>query len=501
MCNRAPVGIENSVRRFELGHCAQLGVAAGDDGTAVDLRVSVAMLVGLFAVVACGSPGPVSPTRPSAGHASSAVGISVRLGRDWPTYHAEPTRAGLLPDGPDPSGPTVAWHTPLDGAVYASPLVVGGRLLAATEAGSLYALDAATGAVLWRAHLADPVPGSALPCGDIDPVGITGTPVYDPTSGEVFAVALGAGVVHTLFGVDVANGRIAQQRVADAPGSEPGTQLQRGALLLSRGMIYIPYGGNYGDCGQYLGRVVAAPTAGIGPLLDFAVPTTREGGIWAPPGPTALMNGDLLVTTGNGEAVNGEWDHSDSALRLSADLRLRDGFAPVGWAQENSEDADLGSTGPVLLPDGHQLLVAGKGGGIYLLNIDALGGVGGQRAQLTGCESYGGATVRPGPGSTAQAYLPCQSGLLQVLIGPDQLTRGWQAPGTITGSPILVGHTVWSAQPDGTLDALDAADGHLRATLNIGAVSRFATPAASGTALFLPTLDGITAVAIAPKIR
>jgi hypothetical protein len=213
-----------------------------------------------------------------------------------------------------------------------------------------------------------------------------------------------------------ASGRIDERRVVDAPGSDPRTHLQRGALLLSGGMIYIPYGGNYGDCGQYLGRVVAAPTSGTGPLLDFAVPSTREGGIWAPSGPAGLAGGDVLITTGNGEAVTGIWDRSDSVLRLSADLRLRDSFAPVGWAQENSEDADLGSTGPVVLPSGHQVLAAGKGGGIYLLDVDALGGVGGQRGQLTGCESYGGGATSLGPGGTAQAYLPCQTGLLQVLI-------------------------------------------------------------------------------------
>jgi len=468
----------------------------------MDRRIHVAMLMGLFALVGCGSLGAASPAGPAGGQVSVGVGIPVRLGGDWPTYHGDPTRAGFLRDGPDPSGPTVAWHAPLDGAVYASPLVAGGRVLAATEAGSLYALDARTGAVLWRTHLADPVPASELPCGDIDPVGITGSPVYDPATAVVFAVAFGPGVAHILFGVDVANGRVDVQRVVDPPGADPGTHLQRGALLLSGAMIYIPYGGNYGDCGQYLGRVVAAPTAGTGPLLDFAVPTTREGGIWAPSGPAALAGGDVLVTTGNGEAVTGTWDHSDSVLRLSADLRLRDGFAPVGWAQENSEDADLGSTGPMLLPSGHQLLAAGKGGGIYLVDVDAMGGVGGQRGQLMGCQSYGGGAVSPGSGDTAQAYLPCQTGLLQVLIGPgDRLARGWQAPGSVTGSPIVVGHTVWSVQPDGTLDAFNASDGQLRATANVGAVSRFATPAASGSALFIPTLDGITAVAIAPQPR
>ena len=66
----------------------------------------------------------------------------------------------------------------------------GGRVFAATENDTVYALSASTGAVIWSRHLATPVPASSLPCGDIGPtVGITGTPVIDPARGEIFVVA------------------------------------------------------------------------------------------------------------------------------------------------------------------------------------------------------------------------------------------------------------------------------------------------------------------------
>jgi hypothetical protein len=374
-------------------------------------------------------------------------------------------------------------------------------VVAATEGGSLYGLDARTGTVRWRTHLADPVPGSALPCGNINPLGITGTPAYDPATGQVFAVTArpaSAGVLdHVLFGIDPANGTIRTQQTADAPGSEHATELQRGALLVAGTTVYVPYGGNFGDCGQYLGRVVALPTSGSGPLTAFAVPTPREGGIWAPPGAAALPGGDLLVTTGNGEATDGTWDHSDSILRLSPQLQIRDGFAPNGWAQENSVDADLGSTGPLLLPGSRRVLVAGKGGEIYLADVAHLGGVGGELAHLDNCRGFGGGAVTSA-GSGAVAYLPCSDGVLQVTIGPDdRLTRGWQAKG-VTGSPVLVGSTLWALDRAGSLHALDAASGQQRATIGVGAVSRFATPAVSGGALFVPTMTGITAVAIRP---
>jgi hypothetical protein len=226
------------------------------------------------------------------------------------------------------------------------------------------------------------------------------------------------------------------------------------------------------------------------------VPTARGGGIWGPPGPAGLPGGDLLVTTGNGAAVSGEWDHSDSILRLSPTLSLRDGFAPVGWAQENAVDAGLAATGPVLLPGGRRVITAGKGGGVYLADVDRLGGVGGQLAQLSGCRSYGGSAVTTGSGGGAVAFLPCTEGLTQFVVGvDDQMTRGWRN-NEVNSSPVLVGNTVWAVDTAGVLHGLQAANGAERAAVSVGAASRFATPAVSGTALVVPTLTGVTAVAI-----
>ena len=211
---------------------------------------------------------------------------------------------------------------------------------------------------------------------------------------------------HVLYGVDLLTGQIRTDRRSTRRAPSPPPTCSAARCSLSDGVVYVPYGGNFGDCGAYLGRVVGAPMTGDAPLLTFAVPTPREGGIWGPPGPVGLPGGDLLVTTGNGEAVGGDWDHSDSILRLSPTLQLRDGFAPVGWAQENSVDADLGSTGPVLLPGARRVLAAGKGGGVYLADVDRLGGVDGQTRPPQGCHSYGGAAVTVEPGAGARGRLP-----------------------------------------------------------------------------------------------
>jgi outer membrane protein assembly factor BamB len=438
---------------------------------------------------------PIAGTAPTTPAATGGV----RPGADWTTYHGDATRTGYVAAGPDPVAPAVAWQAPLDGAVYGSPVVIAGEVVAATESGSVYGLDAVTGALRWRTHLADPLPGSALPCGNINPISITGSPAYDPISHQVFVVTVEPGGRHELYGIDPSGGAVRSRRDADVAGVDPATHLQRGALLVSRGTVYVPYGGNYGDCGQYRGSIVGLPTTGSAPVTSFVVPTSREGGIWAASGPAALPNGDLILTTGNGEATSGNWDHSDSVLRLSPTLALVDGFAPASWAEENSVDADLGSMGAVLLPGTHSALAAGKGGGVFLVDLGALGGVGGQKGTVDGCQAYGGGASAPVQGGGTVAYLPCTSGLLQLRVATDGgLSKGWQAPSTVSGSPLIVGSTVWSLQQDGALIGLDAATGARLATLSVGDASRFATPASSGNALFLPTNHGITAVRLAP---
>ena len=94
------------------------------------------------------------------------------------------------------------------------------------------------------------------------------------------------------------------------------------------------------------------------------------------------------------------------------------------------------------------------------------------------------------------AYLPCTEGLTQVTVGPDdRMTRGWRNA-DVNSSPVLVGHTVWAVDAKGTLHALEAATGAAKGTVAVGAASRFATPAVSGAALIVPTLTGVTTVAI-----
>jgi outer membrane protein assembly factor BamB len=452
----------------------------------------VVLLVGLGA---CSSE-PTAPQQPPltlpSGPSSSTIPTAGQ--GDWTTYHRDNARTGYLAGLADPTRLDRAWSARLDGAVYGEPLVVGDRVLVATEADSLYALELRSGRVQWRASVGRPVPLSELPCGNIDPLGITGTPVYDPDTGLVFAVAEVTGPAHVLVGVDVRSGQVKVRRSADPPGADPRPHQQRAALALARGKVYVAYGGLLGDCGDYRGRVVASRTDGRGPLLAFQVPTRREGGIWGASGPAVDARGDLYVAVGNGAATEGAWDRSDSVLRLSPELRLRDGFAPRQWPQDNAADADLGSMGPLLLPGG-LVLAAGKSGIGYLLRAGRLGGVGGQLVERQVCAAFGGAAAA---GSTV--YVPCTDGLRQVRAGPGaRLELGWRAPGAVSGSPVVGGHTVYSLDPSGgTLYALDADRGTVRASAPVGQASRFATPTLAGGLVLVGTLSGVTALAARP---
>ena len=282
----------------------------------------------------------------------------------------------------------------------------------ATENNSVYAINASSGSTIWRTNLGTPVDGSVLPCGDIDPSGITGTPVIDLATRTLYAVAFLNPTHHVLFGLDLANGTVSSQVAVDAAGADPMVEQQRGALALYDGVVYIPYGGLAGDCGEYHGWIVGVPSHGSSAILSYQVPTGREGGIWAAAGITISPNGTLYVATGNSDATS-TFDYGDSVIALSPQLQVLSYFAPTNWAELNSGDVDLGSTAPALLPDG-QLFQIGKQGVGYLLSGSDLGGVGGQLYDATVCGGAYGGTAQVG----GSILVPCTNGLFDLTVTP-----------------------------------------------------------------------------------
>jgi polyvinyl alcohol dehydrogenase (cytochrome) len=421
----------------------------------------------------------------------------------WPEFGQNAARTGIAAGLPPAGALSQRWTAHLDGAVYGQPLVVGDTVIAATENDSVYALNASTGGVVWRHHLGTPVPRSSLQCGDIDPLGITGTPVYDQDNGLVYAVAETTGYHHVLFGVAVSDGAIRVQRDIDiaTAGNQPPNDQQRPALAIDGGRVYAAFGGLAGDCGTYIGFIVGVPLSGSGPLVSWHTPTTREGAIWATGGPVTGPDGDLWLSTGNGAAENPAepYDGSDSIVKLTPDLVREDFFAPATWADDNANDRDLGSTQPVLAA-GNSVLITGKRGVGYLLNESALGGIGRQLAEQTICAAFGAAAVS---GSTV--YEPCpDGGLAAVSVSAAQrnISVLWRGPGDSNGSPVVGGGAVWVTHYDpggsssgNTLYELDPATGAVRHRLAIGeGLPHFSSLSLAGGTAFLGTLDGVAAV-------
>jgi outer membrane protein assembly factor BamB len=420
----------------------------------------------------------------------------------WPQFDQNAARSGIAPSLRPAGALSAAWTAPLDGAVYGQPLVVGADVIAATENDTVYALARSTGKVVWRAHLGTPVPRSALHgCGDIFPLGITGTPIYDQANGLVYAVAETTGYHHVLFGLAVANGAVRVRRDLDTPSSanEPGYDLQRPALAIDRGRVYAAFGGLAGDCGAYLGSVVGVGLNGKGPLATWHTPTSRKGAVWGTAGPVAGPDGELWVSTGNGAAGPGDpYDGSDSVTSLSPALHRLGFFAPAGWAADNASDLDLGSTQPVRAAN-DSTFITGKRGVGYLLSSTGFGGIGGQRASATICHAYGAAAD-----SAAVAYEPCQSGGLAAVYlnaRKAEIKVLWRGPADGNGSPVIGGGAVWvtayngSGGTSGTLYELNPADGAVRhqIAIHVG-LPHFSSPSLAGGSAYLGTLHGVSAV-------
>jgi outer membrane protein assembly factor BamB len=434
----------------------------------------------MVVLVACGGShaarSSAAPTTPSG--ASPSPPAATAVGDDWPTYHRESTRTGVDRAGPGLGQARRLWQAAVDGAVYAEPLVVGGRVIVATENDSIYSFDAATGRTAWRAHLGTPVSGRSLPCGNIDPSGITGTPVADPAAGVVYAVTFQSGFQHRLVAVDLGTGQVRWDRPIDPPGADPRTHQQRSALALSHGRVYVAYGGLYGDCGNYHGWVLGAPASGPGgQVLAYQVPTAREGAIWAPSGPAVDGAGNLFVATGNGSSTS-HFDFGNAVIRLTATLQARGFFAPSDAPTMSSGDLDLGSTGPLLLPGGRAFII-GKTGIGYLLSTSRLGGIGHPIAARGICDAaYGGDAYTAGT-----IYVPCTGGIVAVRVAGNQLVPTWRQ-GAASFPPIVAGPGLW-AVGGGTLYQLDPGSGRVRFSASIGDTAHFATPAASAGRVFV----------------
>ncbi|MEP6761024.1 MAG: choice-of-anchor D domain-containing protein [Sporichthyaceae bacterium] len=313
------------------------------------------------------------------------------------------------------------FDTVVDGSVYAQPLVIGNTVVVTTEKAKAYALNSATGAVVWGPrNFGAPFLSSAVPggCGDLVPdLGSTSTPVYDPATDTVYLTTKTVPnstfpdrPVWHLHAVDRTSGAertgypFLLQGTADNDPSvtfDPLVQMQRPGLLLSHGVVYIAFGAHC-DRGAYRGWVmgVGVPTGGFPAMKAVwtSVTGTRgRGGIWQGGGGLSTDGDDpsgrprIFLATGNGVSppigpgLSPPGTLGDSLVRLGVDaagkLSAKDFFAPSDVITLDTYDTDFGSGGPVPLPasfgtTSHPRLVVqtGKDGRVFLLDADNLGG-------------------------------------------------------------------------------------------------------------------------------
>jgi len=312
----------------------------------------------------------------------------------------------------------------VDGDIYAQPLFLAdvpipgkGKhdvLFVATEHDSVYAFDAYgnPSTPLWQVSFlnegARTVPERDVQCFFIQPeVGITSTPVLDAKTGTLYVLArtkkehlLSSNEYHQhLHALAVTNGAEKfggpVEIQATVPGKGDGSsgghvafdplrENPRAALLLTKGLVYLSWASSC-DVGPYHGWVMAYDAQTLKQKAVFNdSPDADDGGIWASDtGIAADKDGNVFAATGNGrfDGAKGGRDYGDTLLKLTFEgraLKVGDYFTPFNADQLNEQDNDLGSGGPMLLPDQagphpHLAVVGGKAPLIYVLDRDRLG--------------------------------------------------------------------------------------------------------------------------------
>jgi len=498
------------------------------------VRFSTSLLV---LAVACSSTNPAAPPdgTPPAGTVIPVL-----------EHHAGPRRAGAytVPGLTRAAAASVhrdaAFEAALPGAIYAQPLLVPGArggpdlLLAATEANAVGAFDPATGMAVWTRTLGAPVPKSSLPCGNIDPLGVTGTPVVDPATRTLYLDAMttpdgGATKRHLVFALSVDDGSVEPGWPVDVAAAlagagmafDPAVQNQRGALLFEGGRLYVPYGGHAGDCGDYRGWLVSIPVAAPAQVSAWHT-LARGGGSWGPSG-VASDGARVFLATGNTFGAT-TWAGGEAVLAFVAGeapgSAPADWFAPSDWLALDAADLDLGGSGPVLvdLPGSTPSALAvalGKDGNLYLLDRSHLGGLGGA-LQVDRVSSgpiiNAAAAYTTGAGSYVVfrgTFVGCPSGagdLTAVRLVPGSPPRAevaWCASAPGRGSPIATttdGKSeamVWvvGAEGDGRLRAFDGDTGApvLAGPATGVTVRRFQSPIVSGATIYVAVDGGLQA--------
>ena len=302
----------------------------------------------------------------------------------------------------------------VDGQIYAQPLYwpslyiphtgIHNVVFVATENDSVYAFDADTpgSQPLWQVNFTAPPNVIPVPCAEIDKschvypiVGITGTPVIDPSSKTLYVIARtkeiqgnNVAYVQRLHALDIAThvekfgGPVEITASVNGTSFDPLHAGQRPGLLLLPGsqggnnVVYIAWAG-YTHYGPPVlpGWIMAYDAQTLMQLAVFdTTPNGMDGGIWGAGGGVAAdSRGDIYAAAADGtfDVNGGGSDYGDSLLKLKLNngaLSVIDYFTPMDQACRLQADLDLGSGGPMVLPHDSsakvtdEVIISGKGG-------------------------------------------------------------------------------------------------------------------------------------------
>jgi hypothetical protein len=489
---------------------------------------AVRLLVALAcAVIACSKSNPQQPP-PGADHLPAGVRASVLQ------HHNDAQRSGVYVDASLTRAAAAhlrqdgAFHAPLNGTVYAQPLYwdggEGGQdlLIVATQNNEVIAFDPLTGSRIWSRTVAAPAKLSELPCGNIDTLGIIGTPIIDASRGILYADAMVSGARHRIHALSVADGSVAGTPIdvqTAVPGFDARIHNQRGALALVDGTLYVAYGAHEGDCEAYSGWVIGLDPAGLRPAAAYH--TGPGGGIWAVGGVSA-MAGSLFVATGNTQGIS-TWDGGEAILKLapgpSFSGKTADYYTAADWSALDGSDSDIGTIGalPFDVGSAHYVATMGKDGRLHLANRDDLGGLGGALVVSVASPSVipTGAVIATPSGTILAVGASGKScpagsgnGLLALRIdagAPPTVTTAWcaavsgrsSAIATTTGGGMESMIWIAGAQGDNALHGVNAETGApIFNGSPLGALTRFNAPIVAKGRIYVAGVGAVYAFTV-----
>jgi hypothetical protein len=506
------------------------------------------------------------------------------------TYHNDNSRTGqnlhettLTPTLVQQSTFGKLFSQPVDGQIYAEPLVlgnvkIGGKgthtvVYVATENDSVYAFDGNSNTgnnanPLWHTSFINPaqgittVPSSDLGSNAISPqIGITGTPVIDPTNGSLYVVAAtkeNGAYYQRLHALDVTTGAekfggpvvISAQVKGNGSGSsggyisfDPFRSNQRPGLLLLNGSIFITWA-SHGLENEftYHGWVIAYSETTLKQVGALCITANGDqGGIWqSGDGPAADTLGNIFLMSGNGtfDANTGGSDFGMSYVKIATkgNMKVADYFTPYDEYQESEEDMDLGSGGSLLLPyqEGsstpYLAIGAGKDGTLYVVNRNNMGHFnpnGNTQIVQAITNAFNGHGLYSGPAYwNGYLYFWAANDVLRIyqiqsgLVSSAPVATGTTTFGSPAASPVISANgssngILWAIDPSGYPTAAPAVLHALSATTAVelydssqagtrdtaGAAIKFAPPTVANGRVYVPTAVELDVYGLLPADR